>query len=156
MSECKRCVVRKPCDGKALSCCEIISDSRIKVEEKGMSAVLLNDDRRTYLRIKVDDCLVRGDGKRADWLIWLPRTGQAIIELKGRHVEDAVKQVSATADYLAANGMREGKLAGLVVCRQSPAATTQTQLASAAFRQKRGFKLTFKSKAMVCAFEDLL
>lgn len=117
-------------------CIELISVSEIKVEEKGKSAAILNPERVEYSRVKVDGC-VETDGPRADWVI--ERCNAAvIIELKGRNVEHAADQIYATAIKWRDQEGRCQRIAGLIVGRQTPGASTAMQVKKKKFSQRFG------------------
>jgi len=113
-------------------CEEETSVARIKVEELGRKATFVNDEGERYRKTRMDGCIVK-NRLAADWVVSRENVGDAIIELKGKHVEHAVRQVRATAEFLARGGFREGRLAGLVVCSQFPKASTSVQRAQADF-----------------------
>jgi hypothetical protein len=76
-------------------CVEERSESNIKCADGSRFAVFSNKEQREFRKIRIDDCVVK-EGLRADWV--LERGDEAVIlELKGKDVEHAAKQVFATA-----------------------------------------------------------
>jgi len=71
--------------------------------------------------------------KSADWIISRKAYGDAIIELKGKDVDHAVKQVLATAHHWCQNDYQEGKIAALIVSTQFPKTNTSVQRAQQEF-----------------------
>lgn len=136
-------------------CVSETTDSFIKVEEKGKKLVIINKDRRRFQKVRVDDCLLKQE-TGADWLIVLPGQGEVVVELKGKDVPHAIKQVRATLELWKSFPESSKCLAAVVVASNvRPAATT------ALFRAKNEFKKKFSSTLHVfngkiqCEFEPL-
>jgi hypothetical protein len=100
--------------------------SKIVVEENKRKATFLNDDRSWFQITQVDGCLCRNE-EAADWVIVKEKSGAVVIELKGRDVPHAVRQVLATAKFLRRRDPKNSAIAGLVVCRQRPSYSTSVQ-----------------------------
>lgn len=109
-------------------CREITNVSKIKVEENQRKAVFLNDPRENYFRTKVDGCLVVHT-LASDWVVSKPTVGDVVVELKGKDVNHAIKQIVSTLSYWKKEGLSNGKLAGLIVCTQYPKISTTVQKA---------------------------
>jgi hypothetical protein len=106
---------------------------KVSVREGQRRATFLNPKRQVFIVSRVDGCIVT-EGLRADWAVSKKEVGDTIIiELKGRDVDHAVKQIHATASLWVRNKYGNGKLAGLVVARQYPRASTGVQKAQQAF-----------------------
>ena len=117
------------------SCIEETDVSKIKVKDGTKFAVFLNSANTLHLKVRVDGCAVM-DGPRADWVV--ERGNDAIVvELKGRDVEHAAVQIAATSTLWKNVEGRCGKIAGLIVARQYPKASTVIQL------KQRSFVKTF-------------
>ncbi|MGO9484192.1 MAG: hypothetical protein ACLPX9_06375 [Rhodomicrobium sp.] len=117
-------------------CQETVAHSRIKIEELGKKAIFINDERKEYVRTKVDGCVLVNT-TAADWVLSKSNVGDVIVELKGADVAHAAEQVHATAHYWKDNSLCIGKLAGLIVCTQYPrGANTKIQKAQQAFSRK--------------------
>lgn len=113
---------------------------RIKVEELKRKAVFKNAARVEFIKVQVDGCAIKGR-KAADWLVERDGVGQIIVELKGKNVEQGVKQVLETADFWKKNKLRQGKLAGLIVCSQYPQVDTAVQKAKQSFATRHKAQL---------------
>jgi len=115
-------------------CCTTTRNSLIKVEEKGKKAVFVNDQNAIHIVVRVDGCVIR-NSKAADYIVSRADLGQVVIELKGKDVEEAVKQVEATASYWITNGYSTGPIAALIVSTQFPKVSTSVRKAQERFRK---------------------
>lgn len=103
-----------------LNQCQVkTTDSNIKVEEGKRKAVFRNVSRIEYLKTQVDGCLVKNQ-VASDWVVSLQNRGDVVIELKGTDTEHAAAQILATAKLWHEQSLRQGALAGLIVCAQRP------------------------------------
>lgn len=134
-------------------CCENTDVSRIKFEERRSKAIFVNPERSKFVRIRIDGCAIP-KGKAADWVLCKPGVGDIIIELKGRSVEHAVKQVSATVQEWAAKGWCCGKIGALIVTTQVPKATI-SQKVQLEFRRSYGCPIHIVSHNQEFTFEKL-
>jgi hypothetical protein len=116
-------------------CKESTTDSRVQVSERGRKATFLNLKNDPFCKIQVDGCVVK-HSLAADWVVSKNGVGDIIVELKGKNVEHAVKQVNATATLWTDEKLRVGKLAALIVSTQYPRANTVMQKAQEAFAKK--------------------
>lgn len=109
--------------------------SKIKLSESGRSATFLNPLRgKGLVAIKVDGCVITS-GVRADFAVEQGRK-VVIVELKGRDVESAAKQVSATTAHWFNSLKRCDEVAGLIIATQYPRASSTIQLKQQEFRKK--------------------
>jgi hypothetical protein len=115
----------------------------------------LNPDNCRYSKVKVDHCVVE-NAAAADWLVSKDGVGDIIVELKGRNVEHAVKQINATAALWTSEGLRVGKLAAIVVAAQYPSASTTIQKAQFAFGKKYKGPLHVVTRNSEYCFECVL
>jgi len=109
-------------------------DSEILVQENGRKATVLNKDRSVFFVIKVDGgVLVQATA--CDYIISKSKKADLLIELKGIDVKHAVEQISATAALWDSSGVREGAIAGLIVCSRlpNPRFSTNIQRARSSF-----------------------
>lgn len=97
------------------NCSEETTDSKVKVSEGGKQAVFKNPQRRKYVRVRVDGCLIC-QSRACDWMVQY-RDGSVLVELKGSDVGKAYEQIAATLQYLRAHSMITDRVAALVVCR---------------------------------------
>lgn len=131
-------------------CSKSVRCSKIKVAEKGKSAIIVNENRERYSTIKVDGCLVENE-MAADWVISKKDVGDVIIELKGVNIDHATEQVLRTARILTESGMFKSKLAGLIVGQRYPKFDTKVQRAEREFA-----KLTKGPLHVVCRNREYL
>lgn len=122
-------------------CFETVRDSKPKVEENGRKAVFLNPDRAEVRKIRVDGCLITGDGQRADYIISKPGTIDVIVELKGRDIYHARDQILATLLFWREFPPLSSVIAGLIVCSKSPASASELQVLKAKILKKFGLWL---------------
>jgi hypothetical protein len=117
-------------------CIEVVRHRKIKVEENGKSAVVLNPKAEKFIRVQVDGC-AQTDGIKADWAIERARAA-VIVELKGGNVQHGADQVLSTARHWTACEKRCDRVAGLIVGRQSPQANATMQLKKQEFTRRYG------------------
>ena len=92
----------------------------------------------------------------ADWVVSKCKVGDVIVELKGKDVEHATKQVVATAKLWKQKGLCQGKLAGLIVCSQYPKASTSVQKKQQAFASEFSGQLHVRTRNREYDLEQLL
>jgi hypothetical protein len=118
---------------------------KIKVEQRGRKAVFLNPEKKSFTKTVVDGCLIKEE-LAADFLVSDATVGDLIVELKGRDVKHAVRQVAATAIHIRESGLRKGpRLAALIVCSQYPKFDTPVRRARETFKQEHGAPLRVAS-----------
>ena len=101
------------------ACISECKNPLVPVEDAGVRAVFCNPKRKAYRTFDVDGCLVT-EGLAADFAVEELGTGLAVVELKGRNVEHALKQVSETVKHFRDARDYTGRLCALIVSRQSP------------------------------------
>ena len=82
----------------------------------------------------MDGCVAR-EGTRADYVIEKDRAA-VVVELKGRDVEKAGKQVTATANQWTSDLKRADEVAGLIVATRFPKASTKIQIQQSEFQKR--------------------
>ncbi|MDR6952667.1 hypothetical protein J2X65_002026 [Ancylobacter sp. 3268] len=100
-------------------CTQIVTHSKIKVEEHGRKAIFENSNGDMYHVSIVDNCLIT-DGSRADRLVRKVGDSSVIVELKGKDVDHGIKQLMATVEHPNIRSMLESKIGFLLVCRRYP------------------------------------
>lgn len=128
---------------------------KVSVREGKRSAVFLNLERERYAVTRVDGCLLQQE-VAADWAISKEEVGDIVIELKGRDVHHAVKQVHATAVHWHEEKYQTGKIAGLIVACQYPRSSTAVQKAQDAFAKRFKGPLHVVTKNYEFIFEKVL
>ena len=79
-------------------CTSVVKDTRVVVRENRSSFELVNEERHTIEKVKVDGCLITGDHERCDWLLVAKCNPDVayFIELKGCDLKKAISQLGAT------------------------------------------------------------
>ena len=77
-------------------CIEVVSHSKVKVEEYKRKAIFLNDERKDYEIGRIDGCLVKS-GIKADFYVSSPDK-TVLVELKGTNIDHACKQLFAAVE----------------------------------------------------------
>ncbi|MEJ2802004.1 hypothetical protein WAE61_09000 [Comamonadaceae bacterium PP-2] len=109
----------------ACQCTQETKVRKIKVEENGKSAVLLNPDGKMHHKVQVDGCLLKQQ-TACDWYIRSVQNDEnewmVLIELKGRDVEHALNQIDSTVKYLQNENRFKGvsRWSALIVCSKVP------------------------------------
>lgn len=136
--------------------CQTVTDvSLIKFEEKGKTAIFQNKTRETYIRTKIDGCLIK-HGRRCDWMLSKSGVGDIAIELKGCDVKHAIGQIEATIRFLRENKLNQKKLGALIVCSQYPRVSTRIQVAQDSLAKRFATPLHIRTNAIECTFDKLL
>jgi hypothetical protein len=116
------------------NCTQLLTHSKVKVEQRGRKAVFKNTAGAAFRKIHCDGCLIKA-GLSADWIVVRDGVGHLVIELKGKDVEHAMKQVHATAAVWL-HQLRNGeRFAGLIVANQFPKVNTVVQRQQSIFRK---------------------
>jgi len=128
----------------------------LKLEAHGKSALFLNPQQANHRKYEVDGCLVK-NSLAADCALEKTGTGLVIVEFKGRNVEHATKQLSASYTYFKQEQKYDGKIAALVVSTESPSGSaTLNRLRDKFARQHQGCPLHVHSSAKTKTVEQLL
>jgi hypothetical protein len=137
-------------------CQEATNRRKIVVAERGKKATFVNDAQNDYICTRYDGC-VPAMGLKADYILSRPKMGCVVIELKGKNVEHAIKQVMQTADFWVQRGFCCGRIAGLIVSVGIPASSTTLQRAKIAFAKRfKGGRLSVVSGNREVEFEAVL
>lgn len=106
------------------SCIVRLSNRTEVLQQLGKSVRFENPSRVDYDRAHVDDCLLKGRPEpkcdyfvRNDSTIWL-------VELKGRHVEHAIKQI-VSASHLLSKEIGGREVVAVIVASRCPAISGQ-------------------------------
>jgi hypothetical protein len=113
---------------QADKCTQVVHDSRPKVEENGRKAVFLNLQNDEVRIIRVDNCLITGSSRRADYIMSRPGLVDVIVELKGKDIFHARDQILATLPVWLSNPPFSSKIVGLIICSKSPASSSELQV----------------------------
>jgi len=94
------------CEEKISKCEEIKSDPKIVINDPdgGKSELRLkNPKKRKVRKIIVDNCVIKGDATRCDYVVEIPLDNIKVvlfIELKGKKVEDGIEQLEKTINHI--------------------------------------------------------
>ena len=123
-------------------CIEEIRHSKVKVHDPGtgMSAVLLNGERKMVRRIRMDGCLAPVGQRAADFVVSLARSVDVIVELKGGDVDHAITQVESTRTFWRSHKECEPgqTISAWIVCTQYPKASVKIGRYRESFRALGG------------------
>lgn len=73
----------------------------VVVEENKITYKLINPSKKEVCKIRVDDCLIKDNQKKCDYLILCCTDQVAIlVELKGGNIEDAFPQLDGAINFL--------------------------------------------------------
>jgi hypothetical protein len=126
----------------------------IKVEDYGRKATFENPLRKKHFVYEVDGCMVDNE-TASDFVVAKVGFGDLIVELKGRDVDHAVKQIFATVQLWGHFGLRNGRLAALIVCSQYPRSSKSVRRAQQKFASAFKEKLVVKCGSYAGSFDDL-
>src|SRR5260221_14091990 len=85
-----------------IECTNHSTDAKVVCKAKGRAITFLNPKRRPVTRYLIDDCarlrtsLSQSNTKLCDFLVVDSRCDEHYVELKGKHVEHALRQLEAT------------------------------------------------------------
>lgn len=90
------------------NCATSFTNRYVNVSENKRKFCLVNQNELEIIKVVVDGCLITGSGKRCDYLFDFPTLNLIYyVELKGRDIESAVKQLKATLSFCRV--MHDGK-----------------------------------------------
>ncbi len=116
---------------KSSSCCDFCDRRAVLVlQEKGKSLRIENRGGYELCRIRVDDCLIV-QGERCDYIVLqVPNDAIHMVELKGRHLRDAVSQIDVTLEYLRENGdlSEASSVYGYVILSKTPTPNIESKI----------------------------
>jgi hypothetical protein len=101
-------------------CIEELDGTRVTVKANGRAATFLNPDKDKIKKVDVDCWLESLPGLRSDFLLVNAKTVDVIIELKGKDIDHAIKQILATLDHWKVLKHCSPRFGGLVVFTRSP------------------------------------
>lgn len=109
--------------------CRVSSQKKLVVaEENGRRFVMENPSLRQVDEYRVDGCLITDDRERCDFMYEVdsPCTLAIYVELKGKEIEKAISQLSATIGYLKSRHKKVSKVC-FIICSRVPKAGPKTQ-----------------------------
>ncbi len=145
------------------NCSEITKKKIISVEENARKLALINENERFVRKIKVDNCLIKGEQERCDYLFEIEENCTLVIyvELKGKNIEKAYSQLMATIQLLLNKHQNCKKYCCIISSRTPPQIRTTLQAMRVQMLKKYGAKLLTKNSPANlviqnhdCKFED--
>lgn len=134
-------------------CANQTTNKLITASENNRKLTIKNPSAKSVRKIKIDGCLPI-KGKRCDYMFEIidpasQKIGNVIyLELKGRHTEEAYKQLIATIDLFIIEH-RVCKKECYIVASSVPRARTERQQLIVEMYKKKKTKLIFKSDQAV-------
>lgn len=131
-------------------CSDITKNKRIVVSENKREFILINENRKTVTKIEVDGCLISDHRPRCDYLFEInnPCTLAIYVELKGKKIDKAYKQLEATLGYLSKRHNKSKKQCYIVVSRV-PKSGTNIQVYKAKMAKNKVQLFVKTSKAEI-------
>ena len=110
------------------SCSEVRNDPIVVISEKGRKFTIINTQRETIVKIRVDGCLINDERKRCDFLFEIGSECYCAIyvELKGSNVGRAFEQLTSTLDCICHRHSNH-KIICHIVSSRSPRLGTEIQ-----------------------------
>lgn len=131
------------------NCTKTRRDKVIVVSQKGRRAEFVNPDEAQYAVTEIDGCLISNE-TCCDYLVRKLGFASVLVELKGRHVDHACRQLFATIEKPSVRALLEEKKGFLIVCSKYPRIDTFVIKAKreAARRYRAGFKVCCNGKGL--------
>ncbi len=135
------------------NCTEETQKRKITIKDpqskNSKSEVLLANPQGITIKIvQIDGCVIKGNQQmRCDRLVIVPHQELIFIELKGKKIEQAFKQIVATLTYIrqACSSTQNHHIIGIIACTRCPLASTDIQNLKAKFRNQYHGKLLIQS-----------
>lgn len=130
------------------NCCQSVTYSKVTLKDPGspIKATILNDSSRQLKRCRVDNCLVK-DGKKCDFLVQEVGAWSLFVELKGRHLSEAVEQFTHTLSDKNVKKLISGQVGLLAVCSKVKAPNVSSYLLKSKQKFARDFSAKFHAKS---------
>ena len=139
-------------------CITTVTDRNIVFADKKSKSVfrIKNEYQRTIEKHKVDGCLIKGDeSNKCDWLaVDVASRNEIYIELKGKNIEHAVKQLCASVDRLSTK--KTVKKLAYVIATRCPSNSTELDVIKAKIWRSHKLDLDVKTMEYEISIEKLL
>ena len=112
-------------DPSLQACTDELNDSKITVKRDGRRATFDNSDHAIIKCVDVDCWIPSNDTVKADYIVSKPGVVDVIVELKGKDIDHAVKQVVATLAIWRTAPPFSKKIGGLIVFTRCPVSAAQ-------------------------------
>jgi hypothetical protein len=128
---------------KSLPECENFkTDPKIVLKENNKKITFLNADRNKILIITIDGCVIKDNTVlKCDYGIVPCDEVEIYVELKGKGVEHAIKQIESTIKLLSSNPKKTKKFCFVICSKVSPKARTSVQNSKIKFKKDFNAKL---------------
>lgn len=128
------------------ACGKIVNHRDIPVSERGKTFRIRNNDKSRVIIVQVDGCMMK-QIEACDYLFDVAKNNTIYyVELKGKNIEKAVKQLLSTMRFFKSTHQDKSKEFHIVASRV-PGTTAQNQKLLREFRSETGFKLIIKSSS---------
>ena len=132
-------------------CEQINKNPKIVLSDLGsknkQSKFRLENQKKAKVKVvRVDDCAIK-QGLRCDYLLILPNNLEIYVELKGKNVEHAVKQLESSIKQL--TGSLSAEKLCFVASTRCPITSPQIQKLKKSFKRNFNAKLTIKNGEIV-------
>lgn len=126
-----------------LVCTQEVTDKRLVVNERKCKCIFLNPNQHLLTKVYVDGCQII-EGVKCDYLILDHCHNEYFVELKGKDLSHAVKQLEATIQQLSDKNSTVKKQA-IIVSSRNPSNDTSIQRAKVIFKKKYNVELISKN-----------
>lgn len=120
-------------------CTEITKNRLIVFEERRSKLTVDNADRSEVVKVVVDGCQISDNSIRCDYL-FLAKEIEHYVELKGKGIPHAIKQLKSTIDQLSVDKKKANKVS-FVICTSNPMLNASIQTEKAKFRKNYNSQL---------------
>ena len=128
-------------------CSERSRNKIVTAEENGKKLTIRNPKRKRINRVTVDNCLIKGDKKRCDYLFEINEPMDKIfyLELKGKNIKKAYEQLVSTVDFCK---KRHGEIHKqcYIISSRVPQSGTDVNVLKRKMQQKHNIQLFVKTK----------
>ena len=133
-----------------ISECRIMSQRKIFFFHEERSSLWLHNVHEVEtLRIKIDDCEIRGNESiRCDFMLVTP-DAEIYIELKGGDVNHAVEQIRTTLRRMSRE-FRKTTRKAYIICSSAPKTSSKNQKREASFKKEENCDLIIRASLSKC------
>jgi hypothetical protein len=135
------------------------NNAKIVCSEKGRKITFLNPDRKPISKHIIDNCaelraiLEDARCKLCDFLVVDWRKEEHFVEIKGKNVEHALKQLASTIPQISLANPGN-KIYCWIITSESPAAQSKFQVLKEKFEKKMKVRLKIKTDQCEYSLED--
>lgn len=133
------------------TCCNVRVGANVPIAEGASKVTILNVDADEIRVCDVDGCLVVDSSERCDKLLKIGDRASVLIELKGRDVEKAKRQLEKSFLHGNVKAQLSGTLSALIVSSKVRVPRFNTFLLRSKVEFKKKFKANFDVKNAGCS-----